>query len=146
HLDRVGIALHRDVAERKAEVAGPHFGKAETGNREDRLAVCDALGALDLDAEQELAPRIERPGIAARHVILAREAPDRRCRRFRAEAARAHAEQESAILRAGAIYSRLCAAHALERLRHRGVDTESVLRIACGLDERARSICLLGLA
>src|SRR5258706_12273889 len=96
HLGRVGAARHRDVAERETEIAGPELGEAEAGHVEDRLAIRDAFRALELDAEQQLALRVERPRLAAREVLVLRDAPDRRRGRLRAAAARADAEQRLA--------------------------------------------------
>ena len=71
------VARHLDVAEREAQVARPQFGKAEAGGGEDVLAMGDPLRALELDPEQQLAVRVERPGVAALHVFVGRHAPDR---------------------------------------------------------------------
>jgi hypothetical protein len=56
HLGGIRLARHRDIAQRKAKIARPQFGKAETGNCEDRLAIGDALRGFELDAEQRNSP------------------------------------------------------------------------------------------
>ena len=43
HLGRIGLARDCDIAQREAEITRPQFGKAETGNGSDRLAIGDAL-------------------------------------------------------------------------------------------------------
>src|SRR5262249_54228592 len=61
HRGRIGIETQRLVAEGEAKIARAHLGEAEAGDGEDLLALRDALGALDLDAEQQFARRVERP-------------------------------------------------------------------------------------
>src|SRR6266481_4726507 len=75
HFLRIGVAWDRDVAEGEAEIAGPHFGKAEPRHGNDLFAIGDTLGAFQLDPQQELAARAERPRIAACHVLLGRQTP-----------------------------------------------------------------------
>ena len=58
----------------------------------------DALGAFELDAEQQLAFPVERPGVAALEIFLRRDPPDRSGGRFGAAAARPDAEPSAARL------------------------------------------------
>src|SRR4051812_43976621 len=78
HLGRVGAARHRDVAERQPEIARAELGEAEARHVEDRLAVRDALRALELDPEEQLAFWCERPRLAAREILVLGNPPDRR--------------------------------------------------------------------
>src|SRR5205823_6687857 len=64
HLRGVGVARHLAITERKGEIARPQLGKADPGDAEDLLAACDPFRAFELDAEQQFAPLVERPGIA----------------------------------------------------------------------------------
>src|SRR5262249_13673779 len=81
-----------------AKIARSELGKAQSGHRQDLLAVGDARRALDLDAEQKLAGRIERPRLATGEVFLLIDAPDGRRGRLRAAAAAADPELVHALL------------------------------------------------
>lgn len=77
HFRRIGVARDRDITEREAEIAGTHFGKAEPRHGDDLLAISDALGAFQLDAEPRSIPNrgcVPRPSdpLAA---LMARPAP-----------------------------------------------------------------------
>src|SRR5438067_7258999 len=146
HLGRVGIARHLAIAERKGEIARPQLGKADPGDAEDLLATCDPFRAFELDAEQQFARRIERPGIAELAVFGFRDAPDRRRARFRAAAARAETER-LCLAGVGAVPVRTTlAAHALDRARQIWVDAFEVMRIAAALDKGAHRGRRFGLA
>lgn len=60
HLWREG-AWHFPIAERKAEVAGSHFGKAKTRHAEDLFDMGDGCGRFDLHAQEQFAFGVERP-------------------------------------------------------------------------------------
>src|SRR5262249_23189690 len=128
HLGRIGIARHRSITEREAEIAGPQFGKAETGHGEDFLTMSDPLGAFQLDAEQKLAFRIERPGVTAFEIFSRRNAPTRSGGRFRAAAARADAEPTPVRRIAGA-------AHPLDRRWQSRINPGRLMGIAAGFDK-----------
>ena len=83
------VARHLAIAER--EVARAKLGKAEAGGAEDLFAMRDPLRTFELDPEQELARRVERPRLAAGEILLLINAPDRGRRRLRPTAARAGA-------------------------------------------------------
>src|SRR5215472_9110575 len=132
HLRRKRLARHGAVAERKTEVARTDFGKAEAGYAEDLLAIGDALRTFQLHAEQELAARVERPGIAAFHIVLGREPPDRRRCGFRSAPACADAEELAPHGVATAVGQPPRALHPRQRRRNFGIDTWRVVRIAAG--------------
>src|SRR5215831_15977749 len=99
HFRRIRVARHRQIAERQSQIAGSQFGKAEARHGEDFLAMGDPLRALELDAEQQLAIRVERPRIAVAQVRLPRNPPHWSGGRFRAATARA--DPEPAVARLG---------------------------------------------
>src|SRR5207237_3499458 len=137
HLRGVGAARHLAIAERKGEIARPQLGKADPGNAENLLAACDPFRAFELDAEQQFAPLVERPGIAQLAVFRFRDAPDRRRARFRAAAARADTER-LCLPGVGAVAVRTALApHAFQRGRRERLDTLEVVRIAAALDKGA---------
>src|SRR5215471_16050445 len=96
HLGWEGLAWNDAIAERKAEVARSDLGKSQSRDAENLLAIGDALGAFQLHPQQQLAFRIERPGVTAIHVVLGRQAPDRRRRTLRSTPTRADVEKRSA--------------------------------------------------
>src|SRR5688572_6594368 len=59
HFRWIGLGWNRAVAERKTQVAAADFGKAQPRDREDFLAIGDALGAFQFYAQQQFAVRIE---------------------------------------------------------------------------------------
>src|SRR5215471_1090347 len=120
HLGRVRVARHHTISERQTEIAGAELGKAEPGDGEDLFAIGDALRALELDAEQQLALRVERPRVAALEIFLGRDAPYRRGGSLRAATARADAEPASCRL-AG------CAPHTLDGRRQGRVRTRGLV-------------------
>src|SRR5437762_4413719 len=146
HLRRVGVARHLAIAERKGEIARPQLGKADPGDAEDLLAACDPFWAFELDAEQQFAPRVERPGIAELAVFGFRDAADRRRARFRTAATRAETKR-LCLAGIGAVAVRTALApHALQRGRREGIDTFEVMRVAAALDKGAHCAGRLGLA
>src|SRR6266700_3798609 len=96
HFRWVGLARNRGVAERETEVARADLGKSQPRYAEHLFAIGDAFGAFELHPQQQVALRIERPGIAARHVVFGGQAPDRRRGGFRSAPPRADAEQLAA--------------------------------------------------
>src|SRR5260370_2674345 len=88
----------------------------------------DPLRAFELDAEQQLAVGVERPGIAALQVLFRRNPPYRSRSRFRPAAAGADPE---------APVARLCGlpAHSLARRRQRPIDAGRLIRIAPAFDK-----------
>ena len=63
--------------EGEAHVAGTPFGESDARNRGDLARVRERMLVFDLQAQQELAFGIQRPGIRLAHVLLARDPPDR---------------------------------------------------------------------
>src|SRR5579871_4479147 len=87
------LAWNGAVTEGETEITRPDLGKSQSGDAEDVLAIGDTLGAFQLYPQQQLAFWIERPGIAAIHVFLGRQAPDRRRRALRSAPARTDVEE-----------------------------------------------------
>src|SRR5262249_56366552 len=120
-LRRIGVARHLAVTEREREIARPDLGEADPRHAENFLAARDALRAFELDAEQQFAVRIERPGVAQLAILRFRHAPDRRPLRLPAAAARAEPQgPRVAGVALGAQFG--VAAQSLQRLRQIGVD------------------------
>ena len=130
HFLRIGVAWDRDVAEREAEIAGPHFGKAEPRYGNDLFAIGDTLGAFQLDPQQELAARAERLRITACHVLLGRQAPYPCGSHFRPATAGTEAEPARARFTAGAV-------HSFDRRGQVRIDPGRMMRIAARFDKRA---------
>ena len=82
----------------------------------------DPLGALDLDAEQQLALRVERPGIAALRDIPRRDPPDRRRRVASEPRPRVPTPSRGRLSPRPRPDRRRGAAHALERRGERRID------------------------
>src|SRR5206468_8311043 len=91
----------RLVAERMAQVARAKLGEAEAGHGQDLVGTGDAFRALQLDAEQQLAVRVEWPRIGLGQVLVLRDAPDRHRRRLGAAPARPEAKQRAPVLATG---------------------------------------------
>src|SRR5262249_44139180 len=70
HGRRIGMAWQAEITERQPEVTGSHLRKADARHGEDLFASRHAFRTFNLEAKQQLALRVERPGIAAFHVLL----------------------------------------------------------------------------
>src|SRR5262245_11562244 len=146
HLRRKRLARDRAVAERKAEVAGADLGKSEARHSDDLLAIGYTFWAFQLHAQKQFALRVERPGIAALHVVFDRQAPDRRAASFRAAPARADAEPLAAGGVGPAVNS---APRALQPRQWRGnvgIDADRIVRVAAGFHEGPHRIGTFRLA
>src|SRR5580700_9671487 len=141
HLRRVGIARHLPIAEREAQIARPQLGKADPRHRQDLLAAGDPFRAFQLDAEQQFALGIERPGIAAVAVFRLGNAPDRRRGRFRAAPARADPEPFL-----GRAMRDTFAAQPGQGRGQRRIGAFEVMRVAAAFDKGAHRADRLGLA
>ena len=85
--------------------------------------------------------RIERPGIAARHVVFGGEAPHRRRRGLRAAPAGADAKVAN-----GGVSPAVRSLQPRHRRRERGIDADRVVGIAAGFHEGPHRIGVFGLA
>ena len=127
----IWVAQQLHAAEREAEVAWPHLGKTQAGDGADFVGHGDPFRAFQFDTQQQFARRVERPGIAAVHVFLAGDAPDRRGGRLRAASARADTKQRpSAGWADGTLKPRLGGGQGR-------VDTLQVVRVPARFDQGA---------
>src|SRR6185312_2979498 len=96
--------------------------------------------------EQQFAFRIEWPGIAALHVVLARQAPEWCRRRLRSSPARPDAEPYAARGASLAIGRTRGSLHPGQRRRNVGIDADRIVGIAAGFHEGAHCVGRLRLA
>ena len=62
--------------ERHPHVAGAPFGEPHTRHGRARLGVLERVSILDLQADQQLTVRVQRPGISETLILLLGDAPD----------------------------------------------------------------------
>src|SRR5205807_7565255 len=120
HVRGVRFVVLIRIAHRHAHVARAPLRKRDPRTPRARLDTGERADVLDLEAEQELAARVEWPGIGGREVAVDREPPDL----------------------GGALLAAVAAAPDAQRRAHAG----RVEREARALDEGADGVWHLGVA
>jgi len=120
HVRGVRLVVLIRIAHRHAHVARAPLRERDPRNPRARLDAREGADVLDLEAEQELASRVERPRIGGREVVVDRESPDL----------------------GGAVLAAMAAAPDAQRRPHPG----RVERVARRLDEGADRVWHLGVA